>query len=141
MTGRARRAAARGEEGFTLLEALVALLILGAALVPLARSLTAGLTAEDRLRGHLQAVSLAEARLNQLSLLPVDSVAAYLQRREGAFAPPFQGYRWRALLRPMPESPALVQTAVQVGWAEGQYTLETIFHRPEMLPDRPPAAQ
>ena len=138
-SGRVPRA--RGEEGFTLLEAVVALLVLGVALVPLVNSLTEGLRAEKSLGAHLEAVSLAESRMNELALLPVDSVAGYLRPREGLFPSPYAGYRWRALMRPLPESPALVQAAVLVRWDGGEYSLETTFHRPEMLPDHAPAVQ
>ena len=138
--GPARRGSRlRDKRGFTLLEALMALLILGVALVPLLTSVNAGVREQGRLGAHLDAVALAEARMSELSLLPADSLALYLRTRQGWFPAPFQGYRWSALLRPEPESPALVRAAVVVQWRDGSYSLETIFHRTEMLPDFAPA--
>ncbi|HEU0300269.1 MAG TPA: type II secretion system protein [Longimicrobium sp.] len=128
----------RGRGGFTLLESLVALVILGVALTPLLSAVTDGVRAQGRLGAAHEAVSLAEAKMAELALMPVDSIPRYLQPRSGWFAAPFAGYRWRALLRPEPASPALVRGAVLVEWKDGSYSLETIFHRPEMLPDFAP---
>ncbi len=129
----------RGRAGFTLLESVVALVILALALTPLLSAVSGGVRAQGSLEPMHDAVSLAEARMSELALLPVDSIPHYLRPRTGWFAPPYGGYRWRALLRPEPESPALVRGAVLVEWKDGQYSLETLFHRPEMLPEFAPA--
>ena len=128
----------RADDGFTLVEAVVALLLLGMGLVPLLGSVTAGVRSEGDLAATLNAVPLAESRMEELTLLPLDSLAGYLTPRSGSFAPPFQRYRWSALLRPAPESPALVQAAVRVEWEGGGYSLETFLHRPGMLPETAP---
>jgi prepilin-type N-terminal cleavage/methylation domain-containing protein len=133
---RPERLRARG--GFTLLEALVALVILGVALTPLLGAVTDGLRKQGRLGEAGEAVALAEARMAELAIVPADSIAAYVRPRTGWFPAPFGGYRWRALLRPDPESPALVRGAVLVEWKGGSYSLETIFHRPDLLPDFAP---
>ncbi|HEX2077479.1 MAG TPA: type II secretion system protein [Longimicrobium sp.] len=133
-----RRDRLRGRGGFTLLESMVALVILGLALTPLLHAVTDGVRAQGRLGAVHEAVSLAEAKMAELALMPVDSIPRYLEPRAGWFAAPFGGYRWRALLRPDPASPALVRGAVLVEWKDGSYSLETIFHRPEMLPDFAP---
>jgi type II secretion system protein I len=138
--GPARRGRAPlGNRGFTLLEALVALVILGVALVPLLSSIRMGTNEQGRLQAHLEAVSLAEERMAELTLLSVDSIADYLRPREGFFPAPFERYRWRALLRIEEDSPALVRAAVLVRWPDGEYSLETVFHRVEMLPEFAPA--
>lgn len=126
----------RGNRGFTLVEAAVALLLLGVALVPLLHSVTAGVRAEGDLAARLNAVPLAESRMEELALLPLDSLRDYLTVRRGSFAAPFERYRWSALLRPSAASPALVQAAVRVEWEGGGYSLETFFHRPDMLPEK-----
>lgn len=129
----------RSRGGFTLLESVVALLILGLALTPLLSAVSAGVRAQGGLEAMHDGVALAEAKMAELALTPVDSIPHYLQAREGWFPAPFGGYRWRVLLRPEPESPALVRGAVLVQWKDGEYSLETLFHRPEMLPDFAPA--
>jgi|GEM_PF-755112 len=137
--GPARRVRVRDQRGFTLLEALVALVIVGLALVPMMRSIGAGVREQGRLRGHLDAVSLAESRMSELALIPVDSIAAYQQPRNGSFPEPFTGYRWSAVLRADERSAALIRAAVMVRWKDGEYSLETVFHRTELLPDFAPA--
>jgi prepilin-type N-terminal cleavage/methylation domain-containing protein len=125
---------ARADAGFTLAEALVALVIVAAALVPLLGTVSRSVRAEADVGGAVEAVALAEARMGELELLPLDSIPAYLQPRTGVFPLPFAAYRWRALVRPRPDAPAVLQAAVVVEWEGREYTLETYFHRPEMLP-------
>lgn len=137
--GPARRGRVRDQRGFTLLEALVALVILGLALVPMLRSIGMGVREQGGLRGHLEAVSLAESRMSELALIPVDSIAAYRQPRNGFFPEPFADYRWSAVLRADERSTALIRAAVMVRWKEGEYSLETVFHRTELLPEFAPA--
>lgn len=132
------RSLLRARDGFTLLESLVALVILGVALTPLLSAVTDGLRAQGRLRAAHEGVALAEAWMAELALVPADSIPGYLQPRSGWFPAPFGGYRWRVLLRPDPASPALIRGAVLVEWKDGDYSLETVFHRPEMLPDFAP---
>jgi prepilin-type N-terminal cleavage/methylation domain-containing protein len=134
MPGPGPRASARADAGFTLAEALVALVIIGAALVPMLGGVSRSVRAQGDVGAAVEAVALAEARMGQLQLLPLDSIPAYLQPRTGAFPAPFARYRWRALVRPRPDAPAVLQAAIVVEWQGREYTLETYFHRPEMLP-------
>ncbi|WP_420130508.1 type IV pilus modification PilV family protein [Longimicrobium sp.] len=125
--------------GFTLVEALVALVIVGLALVPLMRSIGMGVREQGRLRGHLDAVSLAEWRMSELALVPPDSIRAYVRPRQGWFPEPFGDYRWSAVLRQDERFAALVHGAVLVRWKDGEYSLETVFHRTELVPEFAPA--
>lgn len=135
MPGPGPRVSARADAGFTLAEAVVALVIVAAALVPLMGAVSRSVRAQADVGGAVQAVALAEARMAELELLPLDSVPAYLQPRTGVFPAPFAAYRWRALVRPRPDAPAVLQAAVVVEWDGREYSLETYFHRPGMLPD------
>lgn len=137
MPGPGPRASARADAGFTLAEAMVALVIVGAAVVPLLGAVSRSVRAEADVGAAVEAVALAEARMGQLSVLPLDSIPAYLQPRTGVFPAPFGHYRWRALVRPRADAPAVLQAAVVIEWEGREYTLETYFHRPEMLPDAP----
>jgi hypothetical protein len=129
----------RARDGFTVLETVVVLLILGLALTPLLGSALAGARESAKLRAAHEAVSLAEARMASLEVIPIDSIAFYRVPRTGWFPEPFGGYRWRALLRADPATPALVRGAVLVEWKGGTYSLETVFGRPELLPAFAPA--
>src|SRR5918999_4742631 len=96
-----RQAAARGRSGFTVLEALIALVIIGLAVVTTVEALGGGLRAEREVSAHLEAVTLAEARMTELAALPRDALAGYVSGRDGVFAPPFERYRWRAAIKPV----------------------------------------
>ncbi|HEU4556786.1 MAG TPA: type II secretion system protein [Longimicrobium sp.] len=137
--GPARRGRVRDQRGFTLLEAMLALVIVGVALVPLLRSIGTGVREQGRLRAHLDAVALAESRMSELALVPPDSIRAWARPRQGWFPEPFQGYRWSAVLRQDERSAALVRGAVVVRWKDGEYSLETVFHRTDLLPQFAPA--
>jgi prepilin-type N-terminal cleavage/methylation domain-containing protein len=125
----------RSDAGFTLVEALVALVIVGAALVPLLGGVSRAVRAQGEAAGAVEAVALAEARMAALEMLTLDSLGAYLEPRTGTFDPPFSRYRWRAVVRPTTEAPSVLQAAVVVEWDGREMALETYFHRPEMLPD------
>jgi prepilin-type N-terminal cleavage/methylation domain-containing protein len=132
--GAETRARLADRRGFTLIEAVVALLIVALALVPMLASARQALVGEARVGPARETVALAEARMEELALIPADSIAAYLSPREGRFPAPYAAYRWRALMRGEPQSPALFRAAVIVDGPGGTYSLETTFHRPEMLP-------
>ena len=90
----------------------------------------AGFRGEARARRHLEAVSLAEARMSELAIVAADSLAAYAKGREARFQRPFDGYLWRGRLWPAEGSPALIRAVVEVHWDGGQVALETAFYRP-----------
>ncbi|HET6229764.1 MAG TPA: type II secretion system protein [Longimicrobiaceae bacterium] len=128
------RARFADRRGFTLVEAVVALLIVAVALVPLLGSVRQALQGAARVAPARDAVALAEWKMEELSLLPADSLGGYLRPREGAFPEPFAAWRWRAVMRIEPSSPALLRASVIVDSRAASFSLETVFHRPEMLP-------
>lgn len=125
----------RGDRGFTLVEVLVALTVLAVAVVAAMEAGAAALRGHVGLRRQLTAVALAEARLTQLGLLGADSLATYARFQRGSFAAPFGAYGWRALAARDPADPALLRAAVLVEWDAGEYTLETVFYRPDLAAD------
>lgn len=120
--------------GFTLLEALVALVLVGTVVAGTLGVVGATLRGASLVATHARAVALADARLSALTLVPADSLSYYARPREGAFAPPFEGYRWRARLMRVRSNPALLRASVAVTWRDGEYTLATELFRRELLP-------
>jgi hypothetical protein len=116
-------------------------LLLGLVALTCLRALGLMLRGQAMTREHLEAVALAELRMAELALLPPDSIAAYGEPRGDVFPAPFGHYRWRALMRGVEGSPALVRAAVLVEWPRGEYSLETTFYRPERGPGGQEAAQ
>ena len=131
--GQARSASSGVRRGFTLLEALVALVIVTAACVVTMQALSGGLRAALRVGRHVEAVSLAEAGMAELSLVPADSLPGYAKVRERRFPSPLERFRSRAQLRRLPGSPDLVGASVAIAWDGGEYTLESVFYRPLRL--------
>lgn len=118
--------------GFTLLEALVALVLVATVVAAALGSFGTSLRGAALVNAHAHAVALADVRMSELTLVPAESLAYYAQAREGIFAPPFERYRWRARLARAPRSPALLRATVVVSWRDGQYPLATEIFRREL---------
>jgi hypothetical protein len=125
----ARLSRRRAKPGFTVLEALIALVIIGFAVVTTVEALGGGLRAEAQVSHHLEAVTLAESRMNELGVLARDSLREYRGGRDGVFAAPFEKYRWRATLEPVTGTRSLLRATVTVDWTGGTYSLESTFYR------------
>jgi type II secretory pathway pseudopilin PulG len=124
----------RSRPGFTVLEAAVALAIIGIAAIGVLGAFGADLRGATQARDVLTAASLARARLarlevagaRELSSLP-DSLAA------GAFAAPLERYSWTAASAAVPREPDLYELRVVVSWAGGSTTLRSRRFRPVPL--------
>ena len=113
-----------------LLEAAVALVVIGAVAGAALELYGAQMRAARRTPALLVATALAQDRLaavqllepEQLRHLP-DSIAA------GKFAAPFAAYRWQASVARTPESD-LYEARVAVSWTDGAFALVTRIHAP-----------
>jgi prepilin-type N-terminal cleavage/methylation domain-containing protein len=130
--GRGCRASRVGPDaGFTLIEALVALVLTASVMVASVEAFAAGLRAQAIASQRLEAVALADARLSELAVLRVDSLDGLGTAQDGRFAPPFQNYRWRSAVSRFVHAPALRQVTVVVEWEQGSYLLHTTLYRPD----------
>lgn len=124
-----------GREGFTLLEAVVALVIVGLTATAVLTAVGAELRGAARAQRGLEAAALAEYRLGTLQLrepAALYPLADSLAR--GRFAPPFEEYRWSATVRPVRGELALFDLAIRVEWEGGTYPLHTRLYRPLPMP-------
>jgi prepilin-type N-terminal cleavage/methylation domain-containing protein len=121
MTRRRRRA------GFTLLEAAIALLVLGLAAAGTFAALGAGRRAETGAAQVGPAVALAEEPLAALVLASARELRALPDSlRRGRFASPYDAYAWTAEARPVAGETDLYDLAVTVTWpAGGRLALRT----------------
>lgn len=117
------------ERGFTLVEALVSLAILGMAVVTALEVTARTLGTQASAERHLEAVALADAKLNELALLPSDSLALYADVRSGEVELESRDYRWRAIVRRDANDAALWAAAVRIEWSGGAFDLETVLYR------------
>jgi prepilin-type N-terminal cleavage/methylation domain-containing protein len=125
------RRSTRRRPGFTLVEALIALTIVGLAAVSTVAAFGTELRTAERAQRGLEAAALAEERLTSielleprlLSMLP-DSLAG------GQVAPPFDGYDVAANVQTARDARDLYDVVVTVAWSSGAHELRTRLYRP-----------
>jgi prepilin-type N-terminal cleavage/methylation domain-containing protein len=124
-----RRASAG--QGFSLLEAVVALAIVGLAAVASLAALGQELRSAERVRRALESNALAEERLARLRLLPREELSPLADSlRQGRFGPPFADYTWHLASRSMPARDELLDVELVIRWADGAYPVVTRLYRP-----------
>jgi type II secretory pathway pseudopilin PulG len=124
--------------GFTLLEAVVALTVVGLVGIAALGTVGAEFRTADAVQRHLVAAALAEERLAAVRLLDDRDLAGLPDSlARGTFAAPFAEYAWEAGTRVAPEDRALVDATVRVSWPRGAYALETRLYRPPRRPAVP----
>lgn len=117
--------------GFTVLEAAVALVIVGMVAVATLSTFAAQARAAQQARHGREVVALARHRLahaelqsaDDLDVLP-DSIA------RGRFDPPFEDYEWTTTARPITGEEHLFDVHVRVSSSEASYDLRTRLYRP-----------
>jgi prepilin-type N-terminal cleavage/methylation domain-containing protein len=117
--------------GFTLIEAAIAVAIVGITTIGALEAFGAELRTADRVRRSLEADALAQERLAALELtepalfrtLP-DSLT------RGAFAAPFADYSWSATVKSDRNDTGLFDVVVHVVWPSGGITLQRTLYRP-----------
>lgn len=120
--------------GFVLLEAVVALAILGVASIVLLQVRSQQIRVAVQARELLTAQALAEDRLSALKLLdyplledPPDSLM------EGTFPPPFEAFSWTGAVELIEDEYDLFGVEVVVVGPAERFPLRTMVHRPRSL--------
>ena len=117
--------------GFTLLEAVFALAVLGMMSVAVLTMVSTGLRTAGRSNESLEVAALAQDRLARARLSVVGGPGDLPDSlRAGSFAAPFTGYRWSASVHPVLGERDLYELSVQVRWESGAYRLATRVYRP-----------
>jgi len=124
----------RARSGFVLLEAVVALAILGVASIVLLQVRSQQIRVATQARELLTAQALAEDRVSALRILdylmltdPPDSLL------EGVFPPPFEGFSWTAAVELMDDEYDLFGVEVVVEGPNERFPLRTLLHRGQGL--------
>ena len=123
-----------GRRGFVLLEAVVALAILGVASIVLLQVRAQQIRVATQARELLTAQALAEDRIAALRMLdyellaePPDSLLS------GVFPPPFQDFAWSAQVALMEDEYDLFGVEVEVLGPGERFPLRTLIHRPRRV--------
>jgi prepilin-type N-terminal cleavage/methylation domain-containing protein len=124
----------RSRHGFTLLEAVIALAIIGAAVVGVLGAFGGDVRAAERSRTALTVSALARSRLARVEIATAAELATLPDSlAHGAFDAPFEGYQWKATSRAVPGEPDLYDLRVTVSWNDGQSELRSRRYRPVPL--------
>lgn len=123
-----------GEAGFTLLEAVVALMVVGLAVAGSLEAASRALAGQEEATRHAEATALAETRLNQIGVLPRDSLAGLGSTGWRRLDLSDRTYRRTTSVRRAEDGEHLWRATTRVAWPGGSVELGTVFYRP---PDDP----
>lgn len=121
----------RRREGFLLIEAVIALAILGLAVLAALSATTSQVRTADKANVLLVAESLAQDRMAGVQMLGYEDLAALPDSlRAGTFPFPFDDYAWQAEALPVDGEYDLFQVNLLVTGRGEVLPLETLVHRP-----------
>jgi prepilin-type N-terminal cleavage/methylation domain-containing protein len=119
------------QQGFSLLEALIALTIVGSSIVAGLAAFSAELRVAGQAWTAVELEVLAQEALAGLALIPGPLLRPLPDSlRQGRFEPPFKQYAWRRVARPIRGNPDLLDASVEVIGPDGQFSLATRIYRP-----------
>lgn len=119
-----------GKDGFLLLEALIALAIIGIVAIALLAATSSQVRASGKANVLLVASALAQDRLAAIQMLdgdqlrdPPDSLST------GIFPAPFDEFRWAATIEPADNEYDLFAVRIEVDGRGEAFQMETLVHR------------
>lgn len=108
-----------GPGAFTLLEIMVALAIVGTAMVALLSLGNRSIGVHDHLQHLTQATLLAQQKMSESELEARRGGVAQLAASSGVFSEPFTDYQWRVAISSTP-LPSVQMVTVTVVWGDEQ---------------------
>jgi type II secretory pathway pseudopilin PulG len=132
-SGQNPRRAQRGavaRRGVSLLEAVVAIAIVGMTAVSALEAAGGDMRAAERSRRAIEAEALATSRLDFIDLLNDRELQALPDSVEkGKFDPPLDEYSWKTTSTPLADQAGVYTIHVTVDWPSGSYTLRSYAYR------------
>lgn len=120
---------ADAESGFTLVEALVALALLGALVLGGVTAASRALRSQARAEMELQALALADEMLQAAEVFPLDSLVAHREPRRGTATVDGRSFRWTLAVAPDAGGDRLWRVVAAVAHERGEVRLETLLFR------------
>ena len=122
--------------GFVLLEAVVALAIIGLFAVALLAATGAQVRTSSKGAVLLNARALAQDRLMTLRMLDYEALSDVPDSLQaGTFPAPFEGYTWTASVTPVKDEYDLYDIQVLVSFGTEGYPLRSLLHEPRPVAD------
>jgi type II secretory pathway pseudopilin PulG len=123
--------------GISLLEAVVAIAIVGITSVAALEASAGEMRTAERARRALEVEALATSRLDFMELLNDRELEALPDSVEkGKFAPPLDGYTWKTTSAPVSRQAGLYDVRITIDWPTGSYTVKTYLYRTPRLVTR-----
>lgn len=125
--------------GFTVLEAAIAVTIIGLAAAGVLSAFAAETRSVMQVRSRLESLALAQDVLERVRLAdPQERAPLADSLARGRFAPPFAEYSWTARIEPVTNEAGLHSLTVRVIGAEGDFEIRSLlFEAPQpVLPQR-----
>lgn len=123
--------------GITLLEAVVAIAIVGMTSVAALEAAGGEMRTAERARRAIEVEALASSRLEFMDLLTDRELQALPDSVEkGKFAAPLDEYSWTTTSVPVSEQAGVYDVRVNVAWPSGSYALRTYLYRTPRLATR-----
>lgn len=127
----------RPRRGITLLEAVVAIAIVGMTSVAALESVGGEMRTAERARRAIEVEALATSRLEFMDLLTDRELLSLPDSVErGTFTAPLDEYSWKTTSTPLSEQPGVYDVRVTVAWSSGSYVLRTYLYRTPPLATR-----
>jgi len=128
--GRARR-------GITLMEAVVAIAIVGMTAVSALEAVGGDMRVAERAKRAIEVEALATSRLEVMNLLTDQELQSLPDSiQDGKFTAPLDEYAYKATSAPVSDQAGLYTVHVTVSWTNGSYTLKTYMYRTPRLVTR-----
>lgn len=116
-------------EGFTLLEALVALAILGAVVVVGLETVGLGSAARSHAKTYASIRTLARNEMAGLRTLSATGLRDLAGEADGRLEPPFTAFRWRRRVSEREEGSGLYRVEIEVRHGEAAIVLVSYVNR------------
>jgi len=124
------RPGAKRRSGISLLEAVVAIAIVGMTAVSALEAAGGDMRAAEKSRRAIEAEALATSRLDFMDLLNDRELQALPDSVEkGTFDPPLDQYSWKTTSTPVSDQAGVYTIHVTVEWPSGSYTLRSYAYR------------
>lgn len=105
------------EQGFTLLEVMIALAIVGTTLIAMLSLGNRTIATNDHLQRLTQATLLAQEKMTEIEQSAAANRSLELQNGQGVFAEPFNDFSWQTAFSATPIA-QVQQVVVTVRWGE-----------------------